>query len=141
MIMASIIFYEKPGCINNTKQKWLLLDAGHQVEARDLLNEPWTKESLLAFFTGLSVADWFNPSAPGVKSGDIDIASLNKDEALELMIDDPILIRRPLLRIADEYRVGFDQNKINSWIGLAAVDDEKDLESCPQTKGHSCKSN
>lgn len=139
--MASIIFYEKPGCINNTKQKWLLLDAGHELEARDLLNESWTKESLLAFFSGLPVADWFNPSAPGVSSGNVKPASLSEDDAIELMISDPILIRRPLLQVADEYRVGFDQNKIDRWIGLSVVDDEKDLETCPQTKGHSCKTN
>jgi nitrogenase-associated protein len=139
--MASIIFYEKTGCINNTKQKLMLIDAGHELEARDLLNEPWTKHRLRLFFTGLPVVDWFNPSAPGVKSGEIEPASLSEDEAIALMINDPILIRRPLLQVADEYRVGFDQNKIDSWIGLTAVDAKQDMETCPRTTGHSCSTN
>ena len=37
--MATITFYEKPGCINNTRQKKLLEAAGHQVVAKNLLTE------------------------------------------------------------------------------------------------------
>lgn len=139
LAMANIIFYEKPGCINNTKQKWMLIDAGHQLEAHDLLNEAWTKENLRLFFGDLAVTEWFNPSAPGIKSRDIDPAALGEDEAIELMISDPILIRRPLLRVGNEYLVGFDQNIIDNWIGLTAVDNQQDMETCQQSSGHSCK--
>ena len=38
--MATVIFYEKPGCVGNAKQKRLLADAGHEVVPRDLLTEP-----------------------------------------------------------------------------------------------------
>lgn len=61
--MAKITFYEKPGCGNNTRQKALLIDAGHEVIARNLLTEPWTAEQLLVFFNGLPVAEWFNRAA------------------------------------------------------------------------------
>jgi hypothetical protein len=37
--MATITFYEKPGCINNTRQKKLIAAAGHQVIAKNLLTE------------------------------------------------------------------------------------------------------
>ena len=47
--MAEVIFYEKPGCINNTKQKALLQAAGHLVDARNLLTESWSSESLWLF--------------------------------------------------------------------------------------------
>jgi hypothetical protein len=29
--MATVHFYEKPGCINNTRQKKILAAAGHEV--------------------------------------------------------------------------------------------------------------
>ena len=48
--MANVTFYEKPGCRNNTKQKILLLAAGHNLEAKSLLTEPWTPETLRPFF-------------------------------------------------------------------------------------------
>jgi len=69
--MARIVFYEKPGCGNNTKQKALLAAAGHEVVARNLLAEPWTHERLLEFFGKRPVADWFNRAAPRVKDGEI----------------------------------------------------------------------
>jgi nitrogenase-associated protein len=62
--MARIVFYEKPGCGNNTKQKVLLAAAGHEVIARNLLTEPWTQERLLEFFGARPVAEWFNRAAP-----------------------------------------------------------------------------
>jgi hypothetical protein len=40
-IMARVIFYQKLGCINNGKQKALLLAAGHEVEAHNLLKTPF----------------------------------------------------------------------------------------------------
>ena len=57
--MAIVHFYEKPGCINNTRQKALLAAAGHTVQAKNLLTEKWTAERLRAFFGELSVAEWF----------------------------------------------------------------------------------
>jgi nitrogenase-associated protein len=49
-MMADVIFFEKPGCGGNTRQKALLEQAGHRVIARDLFAEPWTAETLRPFF-------------------------------------------------------------------------------------------
>ncbi|MBT9612038.1 MAG: hypothetical protein IV108_02095, partial [Burkholderiales bacterium] len=95
--MTALIFYEKPGCANNARQKRILLDAGHEVVARDLLSEPWTAHRLLAFFDGLPVADWFNRAAPQVTSGEIDPVRIDADSALDMMLSNPLLIRRPLI--------------------------------------------
>ena len=37
--MAKIIFYEKPGCGGNARQKALLLASGHELEVRNLLGQ------------------------------------------------------------------------------------------------------
>jgi len=42
--MARIIFWEKPGCQGNARQKEILLASGHELEVRDLLAEPRTGE-------------------------------------------------------------------------------------------------
>ena len=136
--MAHVIFYEKPGCTNNTLQKKLLIDAGHQLECRNLLTEQWSKDALMEFFDSMSVTMWFNSSAPDIKSGKIDPSRLTEDSALELMIENPILIRRPLMRVEDEYRVGFETTLVDQWIGLSNISGKEDLESCPKLTGHSC---
>ncbi|WP_084579004.1 ArsC/Spx/MgsR family protein [Sphingomonas azotifigens] len=106
--MARIIFYQKPGCRTNTRQRAMLLAAGHLVEARDLLAEPWTAERLRAFFGALPVAEWFNRAAPRVKNGEVLPTALTAEAALALMVADPLLIRRPLLEIDGHCRAGFD---------------------------------
>lgn len=140
--MATIIFYEKPGCINNTKQKTLLQAAGHQLEIHNLLTETWTIETLRPFFGNLPVPEWFNYTAPMIKLGEVDPTSLDEATALALMIQHPLLIRRPLMQVADHYSVGFDQAEINMWIGLQPLDvtqketvellKNQDLQSCPR---------
>ncbi|MGB8276934.1 MAG: ArsC/Spx/MgsR family protein [Methylovirgula sp.] len=129
--MAHVIFYEKPGCANNARQKLLLTAAGHDLEIRNLLTEAWTGERLQAFFGVTPVALWFNRAAPRVKSGEIDPAGVDAATALALMLADPILIRRPLIETQGRKVMGFDAALIEDWIGLG---DPKargiDLESC-----------
>jgi nitrogenase-associated protein len=144
--MVAVIFYEKPGCVNNTKQKALLQAAGHEVEAHSLLLEPWTKAKLRLFFGNLPVAQWFNPSAPSIKSGKVMPETLDAETALELMLKDPLLIRRPLMQVGDRYYTGFDSQEIDTWIGLTPVEEEdrtrsaalmaQDLQACPRDHAH-----
>jgi nitrogenase-associated protein len=130
--MATVYFYEKPGCINNTRQKKLLAAAGHQVVALNLLTEPWQEDRLRAFFGELAVRDWFNYSAPPLKYGEIDPDKLSEQQALALMLHNPLLIRRPLMQVGDSLMAGFDQQAVDKSIGLKENDVQQDIESCPR---------
>ena len=129
--MATVIFYEKPGCAGNARQKRLLIDAGHEVEPRNLLTEPWTAQSLRPFFGDRPVADWFNKAAPAVKSGEIDPGSFDEEAALEALIATPLLIRRPLMQVGDRRETGFEPALVEAWIGLAEPV-EGSIEGCPR---------
>jgi nitrogenase-associated protein len=130
--MATVYFYEKPGCAGNTRQKKLLAAAGHQVVAKDLLTENWQPERLRLFFGALPVRDWFNVSAPAVKYGEIEPDKLTEQEALALMLENPLLIRRPLMQVGDSLMAGFDQQAVDRWIGLTERETNQDLEHCPR---------
>lgn len=151
--MARVIFYSKPGCKGGIKQKVLLTAAGHEVVAYDILSEPWTVERLRSFFGDRPVSEWFNPSAPKVKSGEVVPEKLDAQTALVLMLQDPLLIRRPLLEVGNtsdgqglRREVGFDVEKIDAWIGLKAVDESlkqvseslmsQNLQGCSHSHGH-----
>ena len=138
--MADVVFYEKPGCSGNAKQKKVLAAAGHTVHARDLKREAWTRVKLLDFLDGLPVAAWFNRSAPAVKSGEIVPEELDETTALALMLDNPLLIRRPLLQVGDERRVGFDAAEIDAWIGLGTAMPAENIEACAHGPDHHCQS-
>lgn len=132
--MAKVVFFEKPGCANNTRQKALLAAAGHEVDARNLLTEPWSAGALLSFFGARPVAEWFNRAAPRVKSGEIVPEAVDAATALAMMPQDPLLIRRPLLESGGRRETGFDQELIHTWLGLTPLED--DMERCPHSQRH-----
>lgn len=131
--MANVIFFGKPECAGNARQRKALLDAGHELHVRDLFAEPWRADTLLLFLAAHPPADWFNRSAVRVKSGEINPDALGREEALALLLADPRLIRRPLMVIDGEPVLGWDAQALGVRIGLqpraTAVG-----EGCP--KGH-----
>lgn len=124
--MATVIFYEKPGCGTNARQKRLLEAAGHTVVAKNLLTEPWTVERLQGFFAETPVASWFNPAAPRVKSGEINPENIEASSALALMLRDPLLIRRPLVEADAQRCAGFDREPVSTLLN----GDHADVQGC-----------
>jgi nitrogenase-associated protein len=134
LIVATIIFYGKPGCKGNARQRAILEASGHEVDARSLSAEPWSGERLRSFFGDLPVADWFNPSAPRVAKGEIRPETLDAGSALALLVAEPLLIRRPLLEANGQRLAGWDPDRIAAWVGL-----NPDLDpavSCGHHGGH-----
>ncbi|QXP85080.1 ArsC/Spx/MgsR family protein [Methylococcus sp. ANG] len=136
--MALVHFYEKPGCANNARQKRMLREAGHELIVHDLLATPWRTGELRLFFGERPVAEWFNRAAPRVKSGEIVPETLGGEEALALMMEDRLLIRRPLMQVGERREVGFDADRVHAWIGLnpSRETPQTDLESC--RRPHPC---
>ncbi len=129
--MAHVIFFEKPGCSGNAQQKALLEAAGHTVDARSLLAEPWTAQALAAYLDPLPVSEWFNRSAPAVRDGAIVPERLDAAQAMALLLDDHLLIRRPLMEVDGTRLVGFDTFAVDGWIGLSAAPlPARNLEGC-----------
>ncbi|ABL64959.1 thioredoxin domain-containing protein [Chlorobium phaeobacteroides] len=145
--MASILFFEKPGCQNNTRQKaWLEL-SGHTVDAVNILEYAWTKEELSLYLGENPISACFNPAAPEVKTGSMKPELLNKEDALDAMIKKPLLIRRPLLKIGNHYLQGFDTAVLRTIISLEAVPGAEkviksfitsDFNNCPHSDTLSC---
>lgn len=132
--MTRVLFFEKPGCLSNAKQKALLAGLGHELVVRDLLAEPWTAERLHGFFGELPVSGWFNPTAPRIKSRELHPGELNERQALAEMLADPILIRRPLIETDAGRCCGFEGGPVLAALGVALSADE-DLQSCSRSPG------
>lgn len=129
--MARVVFFEKPGCVNNARQKALLRSLGHTLEVRDLLQEAWTPARLFAFFAERPMDEWINLVAPRVKSGEVIPAELSVEQLLALMVEDPLLIRRPLIETEAGRCCGFDDQPVLRALGLA--DGERaDMQACPR---------
>jgi nitrogenase-associated protein len=135
--MAYIIYYTKPGCMTSAKQVDLLQQSGHVVEVRDLLSHPWQLQELTSYFGTLPVQLWFNPNSPRVKSGEIDPSEYDSASALSLLVDDHLLIRRPLMESSGQRICGFDPAKIHIWVGLVspekAILNSAQYQNCSQS--------
>ena len=128
--MATIQFYQKPGCATNARQIRMLEAAGHIVIARNLLAEPWSAATLRGFFGSTPVAAWFNPGAPRVKSGEVLPEKLDAASAIALMLDDPLLIRRPLVEVDGQRCAGFNCGLVTSLLS-GPVDGDNEACSRP----------
>lgn len=128
--MAELVFYEKPGCIGNLRQQKLLRSQGVGFVVRDLISESWSAERLRPYFADKPVCQWFNATAPRVKSGEFSIEALSESEALALMVDDPILIRRPLLEFGELRQSGFEAGAVLSALGVE-LSPAENLQDCP----------
>jgi len=135
MSVPALEFFEKPGCINNRKQKALLIAAGFTLNVHNLLTYPWQVGSLNTYFEGLPLPQWFNPSAPRIKQEHIKPFLLTEAQALEEMVKDPLLIRRPLIGFGDKRQAGFD---LDTWLPLLQAAEREqitvpdDIEICPR---------
>ena len=143
--MAVVVFYEKPGCAGNARQKALLKASGHTVIAKSILAPTWTRMQLLSYLKSLPVVAWFSRNSPRVKSGEElpeAFGEADATTALGLLLEDPLLIRRPLLEVDGERRAGFEINEIDAWIGLmpSSGAQGRDLEACshPGRNAHRC---
>ena len=134
--MAEILFFEKPGCINNGKQKKILENAGNVLECLDILSYRWTKEELLPFVSGKEPDQIINSTAPVVKKGELVPSQLSFAEAVDLMIDDPILIKRPLIKVDGICVQGFEDARLNPYLG--DWDRREDVVTCPNLQDLSC---
>lgn len=133
--MATILFYQKPGCTTNVRQKRMLEAAGHTVIAKSLLAEPWSDEALRGFFGSTPVATWFNPAAPRIKSGEIAPGELDAASAIALMLSDRLLIRRPLVEADGQRCAGFDREPVISLLGNSLG---QNVEACSRPEATPC---
>jgi nitrogenase-associated protein len=137
--MSLILFFEKPGCRNNDRQKAMLVLSGNTVESINLLEHPWTREELGRYLGNKPMHECFNPSAPAIKSGEIDPMDYSIEETLDMMIRDPVLIKRPLMKIGNHHIQGFDTAALRKIISLNPVPGaEKVVESMRMTDMNTC---
>jgi len=135
--MKLVLFYEKPGCTTNARQKKLLFNAGCTLIVQNLLQLDMGSEELFTYLQDRPVCEWFNPNAPAVKNGEIDPFAFDEASALPLLLEQPILIRRPLISVDGHRMCGFDQKRIETLINAplgTPIDN-----GCSAPEGENCR--
>ena len=77
-------------------------------QERDFFKERLSKQELLGLLGELPVGDLFSWRSPSFKGLGLDPESLDDERLIALMLEEPRLIRRPLLKVGDQLLIGSD---------------------------------
>ncbi len=113
-----ITAYLYNSCTSCRKAKDVLDATGANYEVREYFKQPVTREELdnLLSSTGLTVSDILSTRSNPYKQGNLAEKNLNDDEILDMMTEEPRLIKRPILVSGDSAVVGFNESKIQDLI-------------------------
>ena len=87
-------------------------------EERDFFADPFTIEELRDLIGARPVADYFSWRSPSFRKLGVSRDSLDDERMLQLMVDEPRLIRRPLIHAEDGgLIVGTDKKAMAELLG------------------------
>lgn len=82
----------------------------------DLAKDPPSRELLERLIDENHLEDFINTRSPAYKARNLDVTTMTKRQAIELMMEEPNLIKRPLLVAGKRSSFGF---KPDDWQELA----------------------
>ena len=86
-----------------------LIGSGIELKERDFFKEAFTEAELRGLLGDTPASEIFSWRSPSVKKMGVDKDSLSEDDLVRLMIEEPRLVRRPLIRAGDKLVVGTDK--------------------------------
>ena len=95
-----------------------LSQAGIEYEERDFFTEPFTADELRQAIGPRPISDFFSWRSPSFRKMGLNRDELSDEKLLKLMVEEPRLIRRPLIMSSDgELLVGTDKKAMADLIG------------------------
>jgi arsenate reductase-like glutaredoxin family protein len=83
---------------------------------RDFFKNSFSRFEIEDLLKGKQVSEMFNFKSPSFKAMGLDRDKLKDEELIKLMLKEPRLIRRPVVRIDDEVYFGADKEVIEKLI-------------------------
>ena len=91
---------------------------GVELEERDFFKDPLSEEELRALLRGEQVSDVFSWNSPSFKKLGFDKDTLDDDRLIAMMLEEPRLIRRPLVLVDGSLVQGRDKAGLSRALGL-----------------------
>jgi arsenate reductase (glutaredoxin) len=89
-------------------------ELGVELEERDYAKAPFKLAELKELFKGVDPRDYLNPKSSAFKVMGLKGKALTADRALKLMVQDPNLIKRPLVIAGSMLIAGFDRDRLRA---------------------------
>jgi len=113
--------YVYMSCTSCRKTVSQLKEGDAEFTARDYFKERFTREELQALLdrAGMKPSDVLSKRAKPYKELGLDTREVSEDELLDLMIEEPRLLKRPLVLGNGEVILGHDTQKLAELIAAA----------------------
>lgn len=82
------------------------MQSGAVVSERDFFKETLTEEEIRDMAALVGIEQMFARRSPSLKQMGLADKELSEDEIVRLMLQEPKLVRRPLMRVGDKLMVG-----------------------------------
>ena len=115
---VAVSAYLYNSCTSCRKTDEVLRESGIDYERREYFKDRFTKEELRDLLTshGLTIEDVISTRSTPYKQHDLANRELSDDEILDLMIEDPRLLRRPIITSGDMVVIGHNAVKLQELI-------------------------
>lgn len=106
--MIQVKIFHNPRCSKSRKTLQLLEERGIEPEVIEYLKTPPDAEQLkqLLDMLDLEPRQLMRTGEPAYKDNNLGDLSLSRDELISAMVDNPILIERPIVVAGDKARIG-----------------------------------
>jgi arsenate reductase len=119
----SILFIEYPKCTTCIKAKKFLIENNVDFQDRHIVDNNPTKEELALWIdkSGLEIKKFFNTSGKFYKEMNLKdkIKDMSKEDCIELLSTNGMLVKRPLLIEGDKVLVGFKEENYREFLNKA----------------------
>jgi arsenate reductase-like glutaredoxin family protein len=85
------------------------LQNNYEFTDRDFFKDRFSRAEIEELLRGKPASEMFNFKSPGFKKLGLNKDSLSDDELIDLMLNEPRLVRRPVVRINDNVYFGANQ--------------------------------
>ena len=90
-----------------------LLQDGVELDERDFFQDPFSEDELRSLVAGTPVEGIFSWNSPSFKKLGLDREDLADDQLVQMMLDEPRLIRRPIIQAGNDLIVGSNKTALD----------------------------
>ncbi len=113
-----IKLYVSPSCTSCRKAKSWLEEHGLEYEEKNIFHDPLTRDEIkeILMLTDEGTEEIISYRSQAYKNLDVDIDTLSMSELLDLFIEEPSLIRRPIIMDDRRLQIGYNEEEIRMFL-------------------------
>lgn len=113
-----IKLYVSPSCTSCRKAKSWLEEHNLEYEEKNIYHEPLSKNEIkeILMLTDEGTEEIISYRSQAYQDLDVDIDALSMNELLDLFIEEPSLIRRPIIMDERRLQIGYNEEEIRMFL-------------------------